>query len=91
MLKKQKRVFGELNCYFSLSYDQVGSIGKRYTRQDLIGTPYCLTIDHQTLEDDTLTVRERDSMEQVRMPIAALKDYLNERVGMETLLNKIDA
>ena len=87
--KKAKEVFDKLKCHFSLAYDQAGSIGKRYTRQDLIGTPYCLTIDHQTLEDDTLTVRERDSMEQVRMPVAALHHYLSERVGMEVLLGQL--
>jgi glycyl-tRNA synthetase len=74
---KAQEVFELLrNASFFVEYDTAGSIGKRYRRQDEIGTPYCVTIDYDTLEDDTVTVRERDSMQQVRVPIADLKAAL---------------
>ncbi len=69
-----------------LDYDDTGSIGKRYRREDEIGTPFCITFDFETVGDaenpgdNCVTVRERDSMEQVRLPIAQLKDYLREKV-----------
>ncbi|MCL2674068.1 MAG: His/Gly/Thr/Pro-type tRNA ligase C-terminal domain-containing protein, partial [Defluviitaleaceae bacterium] len=59
-------------------YDDAGSIGKRYRRQDEAGTPFCITVDFDTLEDGAVTVRERDSMEQERIPIVALAAYLEE-------------
>jgi glycyl-tRNA synthetase len=62
-------------------YDEGGSIGKRYRRQDEIGTPYCVTIDHQSLEDRTVTVRGRDSLEQERVAIDALPDTLAARLA----------
>ena len=61
-------------------FDEGGSIGKRYRRQDEIGTPWCLTVDGQTMEDDTVTLRDRDSLEQVRMPIGGLADELSGRL-----------
>ncbi len=63
-----------------VEYDETGSIGKRYRRQDEIGTPYCITVDFETLEDQAVTVRLRDTMEQVRVPIAGLADWIGERV-----------
>ncbi len=65
--------------HFPCVYDQAGAIGRRYRRQDEIGTPFCTTVDGQTLEDRTVTVRERDSMEQVRVPIDELVSYIVER------------
>ena len=74
---KAMEVFQMLrDASFFVEYDNSGSIGKRYRRQDEIGTPYCITIDYDTLEDDTVTVRERDTMKQVRVPIAELKEVL---------------
>jgi glycyl-tRNA synthetase len=70
---------------FMVDYDETGSIGKRYRRQDEVGTPYCITVDFETVGDENtpadncVTVRERDSMEQVRIPIAELKYYLAEK------------
>jgi len=61
-------------------YDEGGSIGKRYRRQDEIGTPFAVTVDHQTLEDNTVTVRERDSLKQDRLPIEGLADELDLRL-----------
>ena len=76
---KATELYKELSKDFMTQYDETGSIGKRYRRQDEIGTPYCVTVDFDTLEDNTVTVRERDSMEQVRMPIADLKAYFTEK------------
>ena len=61
-------------------YDDVANIGRRYRRQDEIGTPYCVTVDFDTLQDSTVTVRERDTMSQIRLPISELPAYLLERV-----------
>ncbi len=69
-----------LNKFFSVTYDVTGSIGKRYRRQDAIGTPFCVTFDFDSLLDQQVTVRERDSMKQVRLPISELVDYLKEQI-----------
>lgn len=73
-----KKIFNDLIPYINVSYDETGSIGKRYRRNDEIGTPYCVTFDFDSLNDQCVTVRERDSMQQVRMKISELKDYLME-------------
>lgn len=77
--EKAKEVFNNLSPYLNVSYDETGSIGKRYRRNDEIGTPFCVTIDFDTLNDDSVTVRERDSMTQIRLPITELRDYLMEK------------
>jgi glycyl-tRNA synthetase len=64
----------------SAEYDDGGHIGKRYRRQDEIGTPFAVTIDHQTLEDDTVTLRDRDSLTQERVPVSALAGELESRI-----------
>jgi glycyl-tRNA synthetase len=64
---------------FVAELDVTGSVGKRYRRQDEIGTPYCVTIDFETLEDDQVTVRDRDTMEQERIPVTSLVGYLTKR------------
>ena len=76
---KAGEVLATLNKHLTVTYDETGSIGKRYRRQDEIGTPYCVTVDFQTLEDGTVTIRERDSMEQVRLPIDEVLPWLQER------------
>ena len=73
---KAKEVQQILCKYMSVVYDETGSIGKRYRRQDAIGTPYCITIDFDTLEDSAVTIRERDTMQQIRLPIDKLVEYL---------------
>jgi len=70
----------ELAKYFNIEYDETGSIGKRYRRQDEIGTPFCVTYDFESETDGCVTVRERDSMEQVRLPIAEVKDYIASKI-----------
>jgi glycyl-tRNA synthetase len=79
--EKAHNVRAMLQPYFTVGYDQAGSIGRRYRRMDEIGTPFAVTIDHQTMQDDTVTLRDRDSTEQVRVPIAGLVPALIERIG----------
>ena len=74
------QVFNELSKHFCMDYDEAGSIGKRYRREDEIGTPFCITYDFDSVEDGCVTVRERDTMEQIRLPIADLKAYLEEKL-----------
>jgi glycyl-tRNA synthetase len=73
-------VFAELSKHMMVDYDEAGTIGKRYRRQDAIGTPFCVTFDFDSLEDKMVTVRHRDSMEQLRMPIADLRKYIEEKI-----------
>ncbi|AXI24182.1 glycine--tRNA ligase [Cardinium endosymbiont of Sogatella furcifera] len=89
LAEKALALFHQLKYDCPLIYEETPSIGKRYTRQDLIGTPYCITIDYQTLEDETVTVRERDSMAQHRMPIAAIADYLHTNTSIKSLLARL--
>ncbi len=79
--EKAKEIYYMLRRKFRAVYDEKGSIGKRYRRQDEIGTPFCVTVDHQTLQDNTVTVRERDSMEQVRIKIEEVEEYLEKRLS----------
>jgi glycyl-tRNA synthetase len=74
-----KDIATDLRKHFVIDYDETQSIGKRYRRQDEIGTPYCITVDFDSLEDKKVTVRERDSMKQERVAIAELSDYLSEQ------------
>ena len=73
MVEKARALYEELRRHYSVEYDDNGAIGRRYRRQDEIGTPYGLTIDEQTLEDDTVTVRDRDSLAQERIPIGGAR------------------
>lgn len=75
---KAGEIFAELSKEFDVDYDETGSIGKRYRRQDEIGTPLCVTVDFDTLEDNTVTIRNRDSMEQIRIPTAELAEYIRK-------------
>ena len=78
--EKAKEVYAMLSKEFMCDYDDAGSIGKRYRRQDEIGTPFCITIDFDTLENNTVTIRERDSMQQIRLPIDKICDYAGEKI-----------
>jgi len=75
------KLMGDLQVRFAADYDDAGSIGKRYRRQDEAGTPFCVTLDFDSLEDQAVTVRERDSMAQDRIPMEKLPDYLGEKLG----------
>ncbi len=77
-----RRVWELVRPHWMTQYDDAQSIGRRYRRQDEIGTPYCVTVDFETLEDEAVTIRERDSMEQVRVPVAGLVAALRERLGI---------
>lgn len=78
---KAGEIADELSKYFCVDYDDAGAIGKRYRRQDEIGTPFCITYDFDSVEDGCVTVRERDSMKQERMPIADVKKYIEDRIA----------
>ena len=78
--QKADEVYEKLSKKFMCDYDEAGSIGKRYRREDEIGTPYCVTIDFDTLENNTVTVRDRDTMEQIRISIDELENYIAEKV-----------
>ena len=78
--EKAEEVYAKLSKSFMCDYDEAGSIGKRYRREDEIGTPYCVTIDFDTLEDECVTIRDRDTMEQVRVKIDELGNWLNKKI-----------
>ena len=77
---KAGEVYAMLSKNFPVDYDEAGSIGKRYRREDEIGTPFCITVDFDTETDNTVTVRDRDTMEQVRLPINELVSYISEKM-----------
>ena len=79
--EKAREIYEELRQLMPAEYDTGGSIGKRYRRQDEIGTPWGVTVDHQTMEDDTVTLRDRDSLEQSRIAISELAEELTRRLG----------
>ena len=78
--EKAREIYKKLSKHFMCTYDEAGSIGKRYRRQDQIGTPFCVTIDFDTMEDGTVTIRERDTMEQRRISVDELISYVNEKI-----------
>ncbi len=77
---KAREIYGKISKYFMATYDETGNIGKRYRRQDVIGTPYCVTIDENTLNNNTVTVRDRDTMEQITISVDELIDYISSKV-----------
>lgn len=87
--EKAMEIMNDLKFDFRCFYEEKDAIGKRYRRQDAIGTPYCITIDHQTLIDNTVTIRHRDSMKQDRVDVAAVKSIIQESVSLASLLKTI--
>jgi glycyl-tRNA synthetase len=87
--EKAREIIDSLKIDFICQYEEKDSIGRRYRRQDAIGTPYCITVDHQTLEDNTVTIRDRDTMEQERVATDQLSEILDKKVNMKHLLEKI--
>jgi glycyl-tRNA synthetase len=87
--EKARKIIDGLKLDFICQYEEKDSIGKRYRRQDAIGTPYCITVDHQTLEDDTVTIRDRDTMEQERVSVEKLSEILDKKVNMKHLLKEL--
>jgi glycyl-tRNA synthetase len=84
--EKAMEVLNSLKFDYNCQYDEKDSPGKRYRRQDAIGTPFCVMIDHQTMEDNTVTIRDRDTMEQIRVAISELNGIIDQKVNMRTLL-----
>ena len=84
-----QKIRDDLRFDFSCQYEEKDSIGRRYRRQDAIGTPYCITVDHQTRDDETVTIRYRDSMEQERLPITQLRQIIGEKVSIRNVLEAL--
>ncbi len=87
--EKAQEIFNDLRFYFNCKYEEKDQIGKRYRRMDAIGCPYCITVDQQTLEDNTVTLRDRDTMEQTRVAISELQQIVDEKVTITSLLKKL--
>ncbi|PIY07310.1 MAG: glycine--tRNA ligase [Bacteroidetes bacterium CG_4_10_14_3_um_filter_31_20] len=87
MPEKAYEIMSILKFDFMCQYDEKDTIGRRYRRQDAIGTPYCITIDQQTFEDNTVTIRERDTMKQVRILISKISEIVNEKLNLKNILN----
>src|SRR5438270_7951180 len=83
MVAKARSLYEDLRRRHSVEYDDSGAIGRRYRRQDEIGTPWAFTVDEQTLADDTVTVRDRDSLAQERIPIGGVRGWLDEALAAE--------
>ena len=83
------KIYDELKYDFNVYYEEKDAIGKRYRRMDAIGTPFCITVDHDSLNDNTVTLRYRDTMEQERVPVSELRRIIDEKVNFRTLLSKI--
>ena len=84
------QIIADLKFDFNVAYDEKDAVGRRYRRQDAIGTPFCITVDHQSLEDHTVTIRHRDSMEQERIAISELKNVLDREVSLAVWLKKLE-
>src|SRR5574344_1049588 len=89
LAEKAREIVNELKFHFNTHYEEKDSIGKRYRRQDAIGTPYCVTVDHDTLSDNKVTLRFRDTMEQERVDIAQLRSIIEDKVSITSLLKKL--
>ena len=87
--EKAREIIDSLKFHFNCQYDEKDSIGKRYRRQDAIGTPYCITVDHDTLQDNCVTLRFRDTMEQERVPVSDLLGIIEDKVSIASLLKKL--
>jgi glycyl-tRNA synthetase len=85
--EKAKSIYNALKLDFNCQYDEKDSPGKRYRRQDAIGTPLCVMVDHQSLDDNTVTIRDRDSMRQERLDIEQLSFFIDKRVNIKNLLS----
>ena len=86
--EKAREIVNDLKFHFNTQYDEKDSIGKRYRRQDAVGTPYCVTVDHDTLTDDCVTLRDRDTMAQQRVRIDSLRALLEDKVSLTSLLRR---
>ena len=87
--EKAREIIDQLRFQVNCQYDEKDTIGKRYRRQDAIGTPYCITVDYDTLKDESVTLRDRDTMEQTRVPIGQLQEIVQEKTSIINLLKRI--
>jgi len=87
--EKAREIVNDLRFHFNTHYEEKDSIGKRYRRQDAIGTPYCVTVDHDTLNDGMVTLRHRDTMQQERVAISELRNIIEDKVSITSLLKKL--
>ena len=87
--EKAREIVDELKFHFNTHYEEKDTIGKRYRRHDAIGTPFCVTVDHDTLNDNCVTLRYRDTMEQKRVPISELRALIEDQVSITSLLKKL--
>ena len=88
-LELAHEIIEDLKWDFNVFYDEKDAVGKRYRRQDANGTPFCITVDHQSIEDKTVTIRHRDTMEQQRVAISDLKTLIAKEVAMKEWLMKM--
>ncbi|CAM1354192.1 glycine--tRNA ligase [Tenacibaculum ascidiaceicola] len=86
-----RKIVDDLKWDFNVVYDEKDAVGRRYRRQDAVGTPFCITVDHETLEDNTVTIRHRDTMEQKRVKIEELSNIIKQEVDVRSWLQKMDA
>ena len=84
-----RQIMDDLKWDFNVFYDEKDAVGKRYRRQDAAGTPFCVTVDHDTLEDNSVTIRYRDTMDQKRVAISDLKEIIKKEVAIKTWLQKM--
>ena len=87
--EKAREIVNDLKFHFNTHYDEKDTIGNRYRRQDAIGTPYCVTVDHDTLKDNCVTLRFRDTMQQERVSIDQLRGIIEDKVSITSLLKKL--
>lgn len=89
LTEKAQALFSDLKFFTQCQYDEKDAIGRRYRRQDAIGTPYCVTVDFETLDDQCVTIRDRDSLQQERIPIDKIEEKLRDKISMEALLRTV--
>jgi glycyl-tRNA synthetase len=81
-----KKIYDDLKVHFNIAYDEKDAVGRRYRRQDAIGTPVCLTVDHDSIKDDSVTLRFRDSMDQIRVKVSDVKNEIDKRINISNWL-----
>jgi len=84
-----RKIVEDLKWDFNVAYDEKDAVGRRYRRQDAVGTPFCITVDHDTLNDDSVTIRYRDTMEQKRVKISELRSIIKEEIDVKNWLMKM--
>ena len=89
LTKVATEIYDKLKLSFNCQYDEKDAVGRRYRRQDAIGTPFCITVDFDTLEDQTVTLRDRDTMKQERIAISDIARIVKEKTDMQLLLRKL--